>query len=50
MLRPDDRERMYELCDLIEKEQDRDRFLELIEELNELLERNERPQGDKQSM
>lgn len=43
MLRPDDRERMYQLCELIEREQDRDRFLQLIEELNELLERNERP-------
>jgi hypothetical protein len=38
---PDERERMYELCALIEKEKDRHRFLELIEELNQLLERKE---------
>ncbi len=33
---------MYELCALIEKEQDRHRFLQLIRELNDLLERKER--------
>jgi hypothetical protein len=38
---PDERSRMYELCALIEKEQDRHRFLLLIEELNHLLERKE---------
>jgi hypothetical protein len=38
---PDERNRMYELCALIEKEQDRRRFLQLIEELNYLLERKE---------
>jgi len=38
---PDERSRMYELCALIEKEQDRHRFLHLIEELNQLLERKE---------
>ncbi len=32
---------MYELCALIEKEKDHHRFLQLIEELNELLERKE---------
>jgi len=32
---------MYELCALIEKEQDHDKFLRLIIELNELLERKE---------
>jgi hypothetical protein len=39
-MRPDDRERMYQLCALIEKEKDH-RFLKLIEELNNLLERQE---------
>jgi len=38
---PDDRERMYQLCSQIEKEQDHHRFLRLIEELNNLLERQE---------
>ena len=33
---------MYQLCALIEKETDPHRFLVLIEELNELLERHER--------
>lgn len=33
---------MYQLCALIEKEKDRNRFLQLIEELNRLLERKER--------
>lgn len=32
---------MYQLCAMIEKEQDRDRFLELIKELNDLLDRKE---------
>jgi hypothetical protein len=32
---------MYELCALIEKEKDHHRFLQLIEELNNLLERHE---------
>lgn len=32
---------MYELCALIEKENDRHKFLRLIEELNQLLERKE---------
>ena len=41
-MRLDDRERMYQLCALIEKEQDHNRFLQLIEELNELLDRQER--------
>lgn len=40
-MRPDDRERMYQLCALIEKEKDHYRFLKLIEELNNLLERQE---------
>jgi hypothetical protein len=44
---PDERERMYELCALIEKERDRHRFLQLIEELNRLLERKEQRLEDK---
>jgi len=32
---------MYQLCALIEKEKDHRRFLQLINELNELLERKE---------
>ena len=32
---------MYQLCALIEKERDHHRFLKLIEELNNLLERQE---------
>lgn len=48
-MKPEERERMYELCALIEKEQDHHRFLELIEELNDLLERKERRMEDKPS-
>lgn len=36
---------MYQLCAMIEKEQNRNRFLELIQELNELLERKEHRLG-----
>jgi hypothetical protein len=32
---------MYELCGLIDKEKDHHRFLQLINELNDLLERKE---------
>jgi hypothetical protein len=32
---------MYQLCALIEKERDHSRFLQLIRELNDLLERKE---------
>ena len=46
-MRPDERERMYQLCALIEKEQDHLRFLQLIEELNELLDRQEQRLEDK---
>lgn len=38
---------MYELCALIEKEKDHHRFLQLIEELNNLLERQEQRLGEK---
>jgi hypothetical protein len=41
-MRPDERERMYQLCGLIEKEKDHVRFLQLIRELNDLLENKER--------
>jgi hypothetical protein len=47
VMKPDDRERMYELCAKIEKEKDHARFLKLIEELNELLERQQHPLDDK---
>jgi ribosomal protein S6 len=40
-MKPEERQRMYELCAMIEKEQDHERFLQLIEELNTLLERKE---------
>jgi hypothetical protein len=32
-----DSERVHELCSLIEKEQDREKFQELVKELNEIL-------------
>jgi len=38
---------MYQLCALIEKEKDHSRFLKLINELNELLERKEQQLEDK---
>jgi hypothetical protein len=41
-MKPEDRERMYELCGLIENEKDHTRFLQLIRELNALLESKER--------
>ena len=41
-MRSEERDRMYQLCALIEKERDHHRFLQLIEELNELLERQDR--------
>jgi hypothetical protein len=46
-MRPDEREHMYRLCKLIEKEQDPDRFSALIKELNELLERREQRLEDR---
>jgi len=46
-MKPDERERMYELCALIEKEKDHPRFQQLINEPNELLERKEQQLGDK---
>jgi hypothetical protein len=52
---PEEREDMYRLCKLIEKEQDPERFTALIKELNDLLERKEqrlehRPQKDRQKL
>ena len=38
---------MYQLCALIEREKDHSRFLKLINELNELLERKEQQLEDK---
>lgn len=44
----EERQRMYQLCAMIETEKDHHRFLQLIEELNELLERKEhRLEGDR---
>jgi hypothetical protein len=43
---PEERERMYELCAQIEKEKDHHKFLLLINELNELLERKEQRLDD----
>jgi hypothetical protein len=47
-MKPEERERMYQLCAMIEKEQNRDRFLELIQELNQLLEKKEHRLGGEQ--
>ena len=41
-MKTDERERMYQLCAMIEKEKDRAKFLRLIQELNQLLEHAER--------
>jgi hypothetical protein len=40
-MKPEECERMYQLCAMIEKEQNRERFIKLIQELNDLLERKE---------
>jgi hypothetical protein len=40
---PDEREWFYELCFLIQHEKDDAKFLELVRQLNDLLERTERP-------
>jgi hypothetical protein len=37
----EERKRMYELCSMIEKESDPERFMELVKELNNLLEERE---------
>jgi hypothetical protein len=46
----EERERMYELCALIEQERDHHRFLQLINELNDLLERKEQTLTDKKNV
>ena len=46
-MKPEERERMYELCALIEKEKDHHAFLRLINELNDLLERKEQTLTEK---
>ena len=48
-MRPEERERMYELCALIEKEKDHHQFLKLINELNDLLERKEQTLTEKKN-
>lgn len=45
-MKPEERERMFQLCALIEKERDHQRFLQLINELNDLLERKEKTLSD----
>lgn len=45
MLDGDSKERVKELCDQIAKEQDRNRFSELISELNQLLEKSSSKNG-----
>lgn len=45
-MKPEERERMYQLCALIEKEKDHTRFLQLINELNDLLDRKEQALTD----
>lgn len=39
---PDERERMQMLCERIAKEQNHDKFVKLVQELNDLLEHKER--------
>jgi hypothetical protein len=38
---PDERERMAILCERIAKEQDHEKFTELVDELNQLLDRKD---------
>ena len=38
---PDERERMHILCERVAKEQDSDKFVKLVQELNDLLEHKE---------
>ncbi len=44
---PDERERMAILCERIAKEQDRAKFMELVEQLNALLEAKDRRLAEK---
>ena len=43
---PDERERMSRLCEQIAKEQDHDKFVKLVQELNDLLDHKEQRLGD----
>jgi hypothetical protein len=43
---PDERERMHILCERIAKEQDHDKFVKLVHELNDLLEHKEQRMED----
>ena len=45
-MKPEERKRMYELCDLIEKEADHAKAIQLIEELNCLLRPKAQPPCD----
>ena len=45
---PDERERMELLCQRIATEQDRDKFTQLVRELNDLLSAKDHRLGDKQ--
>lgn len=46
---PEERERMNQLCILVQSEQDHNRFTVLVKELNELLETKERRSSEDQS-
>jgi hypothetical protein len=45
---PEEKERMHVLCERIAKEQDHDKFVKLVQELNDLLENKERRLDDSQ--
>jgi hypothetical protein len=48
-LTPEERERMYILCDRIVKEKDPEKFIELVQQVHDLLETKERwLEGEKQ--
>lgn len=47
---PDERERMAILCERIAKEQNRQKFTELVQELNKLLELKARRLASKKSL
>jgi hypothetical protein len=43
---PDERDRMHALCERIAKEQDHDKFVKLVQELNDLLDHKEQQLED----
>ncbi|HXO93819.1 MAG TPA: hypothetical protein VN825_06770 [Candidatus Acidoferrum sp.] len=43
---PEERERMHALCERIAKEQNHEKFVKLVQELNDLLEHKEERLGD----